>query len=874
MLTFIQSRFLRLLLTLLTWGLPYATLALDTPIPPDSCWQPGFGVPEGTNGEVLAMVWARGNLYIGGRFTAVGGVAARNVARWDGHRWHSLGTGDENGVSYHVDNGRSQGENPAGVRVLAVSPNGDVYVGGEFDRAGWAAVSCLARWDGHQWRAVGDFLHLEDSIQQQRGAQAARQWEQQHRNAVVEESQENVLEVESPPRRQVLALTITATGTLYAGGTFHYAASAYPADTLDSGVACWNGTTWTVPGEGVTGVVRALAQTSGGRVYAGGDFDAKQPDQPEVQGRVACWNGTTWVTIGTSRNYYGAELGEGVAGVVYALAVAPSGMLYAAGASRSYIGEDHQAGDVARWDGHTWQFLGIGPYRGTVGTISALVVTGTHVYAAGDFSYWSAGQPERGSRVAVWDGRIWQPLDPARPTGSRPLLEHYNNVASLVVAPTGAVYVGGRLTGLAPGRRLLTHYLARWTGQRWDHLPQAGAQGLDSEVLAIAVAASGRVYAGGAFSRAGRTAVRSLACWRGGTWAPLPLGCLADSSELPTIAALAVATDGQLYAGARAYTQGPRACRLARWDGRAWHRLGTGLRDNSPTDLADVRVLAADLRGGVYVGGSFGAAGGLPTPNVARWTGTAWQAVGAGLPGWGVTALAIAPNGDLYAAGDLDLREGYSEQLVMRWNGRRWHQVGAFHNNEMYSTSNSQGRIQSLVVAPDGTLYVGGVFTAVSAAGIEVLACNLVRWDGRAWHALTPSSAQEATDNGSGAPLSSSVHSLAVGPRGELYVAGAFEQLGGVAARSVARWDGTAWHALGCGLNGPALVLACASGNRLVVGGCFTAFGNNGAAASHFAVLDPAACQPRGRTITRHSEPSVKRVPSRRPRPAGTPVNP
>jgi hypothetical protein len=77
-----------------------------------------------------------------------------------------------------------------------------------------------------------------------------------------------------------------------------------------------------------------------------------------------------------------------------------------------------------------------------------------------------------------------------------------------------------------------------------------------------------------------------------------------------------------------------------------------------------------------------------------------------------------------------------------------------------------------------------------------------------------------------------------------LYVGGEFESGLPVRARNLARWDGTSWHAVGSGLNGPVLALACASGNRLVVGGSFTTLGNNASPTSHFAVLDPAACQP------------------------------
>lgn len=283
--TFPHSRLGRLLLMLLIWGLPYAALAQGSPAPPDSCWQPGFGVPEGTNGEVLAIVWARGNLYIGGSFTAVGGVAARNVARWDGHHWSSLGTGDENGVSApsRYANGHQQADYATVVWSLAVAPNGDVYVGGEFGQAGRVAASCLARWDGRHWSAVGDFLHLEQAIHQQREEQAERRWEQHLRSYSEDYRQTHQYQAERYPGRIVHALAVTAAGTLYAGGTFRYAASAYPTDTVTSSVVCWNGRVWAVPGQGVPGTAHALVAAPDGRVYAGGDLWSGQRAAPDVR---------------------------------------------------------------------------------------------------------------------------------------------------------------------------------------------------------------------------------------------------------------------------------------------------------------------------------------------------------------------------------------------------------------------------------------------------------------------------------------------------------------------------------------------------------------------------------------------------------------
>ncbi|MBF9239898.1 IPT/TIG domain-containing protein [Hymenobacter sp. BT683] len=120
-----------------------------------------------------------------------------------------------------------------------------------------------------------------------------------------------------------------------------------------------------------------------------------------------------------------------------------------------------------------------------------------------------------------------------------------------------------------------------------------------------------------------------------------------------------------------------------------------------------------------------------------------------------------------------------------------------------------------LALAVSGTnVYVGGTFT--TAGGVA--ANKVAKWNGTAWSAL-------------GTGLNSTVLALAVsGP--DVYVGGGFTTAGGVAANYVAKWNGTAWSALGPGLNSTVSALAVSNTN-VYVGGQFTSAG--GVAANYIA---------------------------------------
>ena len=94
-----------------------------------------------TDPDVCALaVDGAGNLYAGGDFTAAGGVAASNIAKWDGSAWSALGS--RHGMDGSV---RCPG---SGRRRQSLRRR-------RFTTAGGVAANYIAKWDGSAWSALG-----------------------------------------------------------------------------------------------------------------------------------------------------------------------------------------------------------------------------------------------------------------------------------------------------------------------------------------------------------------------------------------------------------------------------------------------------------------------------------------------------------------------------------------------------------------------------------------------------------------------------------------------------------------------------------------------------------------------------------------------
>ncbi len=187
-------------------------------------------------------------------------------------------------------------------------------------------------------------------------------------------------------------------------------------------------------------------------------------------------------------------------------------------------------------------------------------------------------------------------------------------------------------------------------------------------------------------------------------------------------------------------------------------------------------------------------------------------------------ALAHA-DGQLFVGGAFASAGEAAANNVASWSGQAWEPLGLGTN----------GTVNALCATSEG-LYAGGSFTA--AGGVP--AGGIARWQEGAWSDVSGSLIdQEKPHAKSATVFNGPVHSLQVG-RGILYVGGRFTQVDGVAARSLAQWDGAAWGALsgpdGDGVDGP--VLSLALGESLLVGGVFSQAG--GQSSANFASWTPS----------------------------------
>jgi hypothetical protein len=566
-------------------------------------------------GEVMAILPAADGVYVGGSFThaldAGGMLEVNHVARWDGARWQALGAG--------VDGEQTSWTPISSLALL----DGDLYVAGEFARAGAVAANNVARWDGAQWSALGS------------GVSAG-----------------------STCCERVYALTVLG-GALYAGGEFG-GAGGKAAPYL----ARWEGGQWSAVGGGVDGMVRGLTAADG-RLIAVGDFELAG----ELAVRhIAGWDGATWAAFGLGVSRFN----------IGALPAAPEAVAVDA-VGRVFIGGDFNrvggapANNIAMWDGAQWHALGSGTDKqvtallvhhgalyvggeftqaggvaashiarydlatgawsalgsGVDGIVHDLVADGGLLYAGGNFS--AAGGVEARD-VAVWDGAQWAALG-----GGAEFFDYYMQdglpkeamTATYALALDGdTLYIGGYFLRLKTGPALddqtpVFHVVAydrvakEWYLLGGDAPGVSGSSNWGLEGVNDLAVLGGELYLAGNFSSAGGVTVNHVARYSPASDSFSALGGGLGGGEAPRAYALATA-GASLFVGGSFGAAGDAAAasNLARYDvaSGGWSAIGGVTGGLSP----DVQALAIGADG-LYVAGDFLAAGGRPAAGFARW---------------------------------------------------------------------------------------------------------------------------------------------------------------------------------------------------------------------------------------------------------------
>ncbi|MBC7773693.1 MAG: immunoglobulin domain-containing protein [Pyrinomonadaceae bacterium] len=394
-------------------------------------WRP-LGTFNGRviNGTVWSLVVHNNELVVGGAFASAGGVTAPNIARWNGTTWQSFGSGTQgpvyslavynnevvagglvnpyNVVRWDGSAWRSLGGNTGAdnlVRVMDVY-QGELILGGMFNRVGPLSVPRLARWNG-QWGVLG----------------AAP---------------------DAPPTS-----FIPFAGQLMVAGGFRTV-----EDTISSGPMLWNGSSWrptgTLPGgtwkyltlhqgEPIVAGSRSVRRwTDGAWQLLGTEFSEGAvlalttfKDDLVAAGytweRVARWNGVNW-----------QGLNSGIISTIFA-AGTYNGDLIVTGNFSIHFGAPGDG--IARFDGSNWHPVGAIAHGGE----AMIVYNGDLIVPGGT------------TGLSRWDGTAWHPIGDFAPGSSIRAMALYN----------GDLIVGGTFSTVSG---VPVNNIARWNGSTWRAL--------------------------------------------------------------------------------------------------------------------------------------------------------------------------------------------------------------------------------------------------------------------------------------------------------------------------------------------------------------------------------------------------------------------
>jgi hypothetical protein len=557
----------------------------------------GAGLTGGTL-TVNAVAVMGQDVFIGGTFTAVDGVAASRVAKWNGSTWTALGDGANGSVN-----------------AMAVLGS-ELFIGGTFTSVGGVALtSRLAKWDGTSWLAAGAGFNSTSvptgglavaggALFVGRGTQVQKWDGSAWSNVGPATSSISGIATQDGIHVYVIggstcrhwdgaAWTTLKTFDEFATEVAMVGSDVYVGGQFTNYLERWDGSAWHIVGD--TGVTQYLTMVSqvGGSLFVSGDFTVT--DGVKTPG-LARWSGGAWSSIFE-------DLDGGLNGEGYSI-VELNGKVYVSG-SFTTAGK-FAASHVACYDKptNTWSTLGAG-----LPAPATLILHGGELHAC----YWvDQPAPPYSFIVTKWTGSAWVTIG---------TLEGVSVGSPASIG--GALYIIGNFSAVDG---LPVNHIAKWNGTSWSDAGAGITLNADSTVQSICQV-GGQLYAS-TFNNelVGVDWVQSshILLWNGSSW-------VTHTSNINPLVQTMAAMGDDLVIGGVIDTIGGVPCgnNVARWNGVSWSALGSGV-------AVDGGVNVLKYTHGLLYAGSQNA-----VEPLLEWNGSTWEQVGGGpnLDVWDMTVL-------------------------------------------------------------------------------------------------------------------------------------------------------------------------------------------------------------------------------------------
>ena len=292
---------------------------------------------------------------------------------------------------------------------------------------------------------------------------------------------------------------------------------------------------------------------------------------------------------------------------------------------------------------------------------------------------------------------------------------------------------------------------------------------------------NGDLYVCGTFDTAGGVPVSCIAKWDGISWSSVGSGIkLQRENQQPFV--MCVYNNALYVGGTFDSVGGVAATNIAKWDGSSWSAVGAGLGIAGTSVYSDTNGVycLTVYSNKLIAGGYFNVASSLPVNNIAAWNGSTWSILGSGVSG-GVQAMSPYQN-DLYASMSYSDGAGHSTYFVSKWNGSSWTNIVAGPG----TGTNYYGFLIKLMPF-NGELLGAGDFGIIN--NNDTFTTGIATWNGSTWSQFLGLQYHRTQLSQSGDGIEEMINY-----NNHLYIGGAFAQAGATQAANIAEYT--------CGTNG------------------------------------------------------------------------